>query len=114
MTVYNETKLVIDTQSNEEILKILAYIFTMYARHPPDFQKDIPVSAQLKLKEMYTNELLRLNELTIRYLLPKTVSELQGQLDYLRDISQPMQIMELPVNHSVSGTREYKPDPRFA
>jgi hypothetical protein len=106
--VYNKTKLQIDKQSYEEILLVMRYIYLTYANHPEDFKKGVDISKQMKLKMKYTNEISRLNDLTIRYMLPKVITEINGQLHYINTIFNPIRVMDSPINTKITGTKEYK------
>ena len=101
------TSLWIDDQSVEHLLDVMRYIYITYARHPIDFtSKDL--SKQPKLSQIYTAEIKRLNDITVKYSAPRIVTELQSHLYYLRDTSTSISVLENPVNTSISGQRQYR------
>ena len=106
--VHKKTNLVIDNQSVEELMIVMRYIYLQYGKHPEYFKKGIPIKNQPELRKKYTDELSRLNELTLKYILPKLVKEIQAHYNYLKDANSPMYIMENPVNDSIVGQRQYK------
>lgn len=107
--VFGQTQLVIDDQQINELMKIMRYIYLTYSNHPPMFDKKVPMNKQLALSVAYTDEIIRLNKLTLEYIVPKLVNELQAHLNYLRDASSPIQPLGRPVNTSITGQREYRP-----
>ncbi len=106
--VYEQSQLQIDTQSMDELLKTMKYIFITYANPPVEFDPRIPMANQKELIEQNRVEIARLNELVIRYLFPRIISELSAHLGYLRDASQSIPVMETPVNMSSAGLRSYR------
>lgn len=103
--VYREIKMVIDTQSKDELVAVMQSIYIMNVRHP-----QLPGKIfEKKLQREYTLELLRLNEITVRTMLPHIISDIQQHIDYIRDISNPTSRMYLdnPISDNIKGEREY-------
>ncbi len=103
-----ETGLVIDEQSNNELLLVLKYIFITYSNPPPPFTIRLSQQEKTQLSKIYTAEIDRLNNLVVKYIVPRVVSELESHILYLRDASAPISIIEQPENVSAKGTRNYR------
>jgi hypothetical protein len=105
--VNKEMGYTIDKQSRDNMLDIMRTIFLSYSLHP-----DMPGKEGMtpELAKQYTLELTRLNEITIRKMLPNVISDLQQHLDYIRDISDPLsnRYLDNPENVNIKGTREYR------
>lgn len=108
MGVYKNVNQVVDNQSPKELLVIMRSIFLEYHAHPPLINSSMPKKEIEKLKKMYTDEVERLNKITIDTVIPLVVSGMKQYVDYIRDISmQPKQINRA-INDSVKGEREYR------
>ncbi len=106
--VHRETKYVVDTQSTKELLIVMRGIFLEHNSHPPLPDKKMTDDQRTKLYIKYQNEVARLNELVVNYSVPKVVSQMQQYVLYLRDASQPLQIMDKPKFDSITGERQYR------
>ena len=80
----------IEKQSESDLQVVMRSIFLQHAKHQPD-----------NIKE----QIRELNNLVVDDVIPGIVSEIKAYFGYLRDISQPMQIMDRPENVSSTGTR---------
>lgn len=105
--VYNEIQIVIDRQPVDSLIQVMSHIFLEENIHPKLFKDNMPVVDYNNLKQEYTDEIIRLNELTIRYLIPKVITNVQWQMDYLRDIYASPPTIDRPIDTSISGTRQY-------
>jgi hypothetical protein len=103
--IYQEIKMVVDKQSRDELVAVMQSIYIMNARHPQLPQKRFTKA----LQKEYTMELLRLNEITIRRMLPHVISAIQQHVDYIRDITNPASRMYLdkPISDNIKGERQY-------
>lgn len=108
MLVYKETKKVVDDQSTTELLVIMRSIFLAYSEHPKLIDETMSQTEKDNLISLYTAEVHRLNQLVIDTCVPMVVSQLQQYLIYLYDSSNPLKIMDKPLNTSVSGTKNYR------
>lgn len=108
MVVYKTVNQVVDDQSTKELLVIMRSIFLEYHSHPPLIDNSMTQAEIASLKKMYTDEVNRLNKITVDTVVPLVVSGMKQYIDYIRDISmQPRQI-ERAINDSVKGEREYR------
>lgn len=108
MLVFKEMNMVIDDQSNRELLVIMRSIFLEYSRHPKLIDGSMSEQEKKILLKQYTDEVARLNELVVKELVPKICSQLSQYLFYLRDAGSPRYIMELPKSDSTTGQRKYR------
>jgi hypothetical protein len=91
-TIYNKThgKIIIDDQPYLDILIKMQSVYYLYGRFLPD---DID------------KQVSELNYITIRELVPEILVQIKQQLSYIRDISRPPDMMNLPSNVSSAGRR---------
>lgn len=108
LLTYKETKYVISDQSVTELLIIMRSIFLEYSSHPPIINKNMSSTDKEKVLKMYKNEVSRLNEIVLNYVVPKVVSQIQQYINYLEDASSQPYQMDLPKNVSSAGTRQYR------
>lgn len=106
--VNKETGYVIDNQSYNELLTIMRSIFLEYSAHPKLLTDDLSPIEKTALLQKYTSEVTRLNGIVVSDVVPRVASQMQQYLDYLRDASQPIRVMEKPISVSVSGERQYR------
>jgi len=106
--VHRETGNIIDNQSTTELLIVMRSIFLEYSAHPKLPTDDMTDSMRSRLYTLYTNEVFRLNDITVNTTVPKIISQLKQYLDYIRDVNQPAYLKENPKNESISGQREYR------
>ncbi len=109
MLVHQELGVVIDKQSVDDVLNRMGAVFTIHARHPRDFSTSMSGTELAELKVMYTREVMRLNELVVKQLLPGIVSEVQGQVKYLEEIYSPTKVMDRPISASSTGLKNVAP-----
>lgn len=103
-----ETKYVISNQSVTELLVIMRSIFLEYSSHPPLLNDGMSKQDRERVLTMYKDEVHRLNQIVLNYVVPKVVSQLQQYINYLEDASSQPYYMDLPKNVSSAGTREYR------
>lgn len=103
--IYREMDAVIDTQSVPELLTVMRSLFLRFNQHPPDIQHSMTPKQVAEISELYTREVVRLNELLIKTILPGIISQLQGYLDYIRDLDRGIYVMENPQQVSSAGTK---------
>ncbi len=108
LLTYRESKYVISDQSVTELLIIMRSIFLEYSAHPPLLNNKMTPSERKQVLKMYRDEVSRLNEIVINYVVPKVVSQLQQYITYLEDASSQPYQMDLPQNVSSAGTRNYR------
>jgi hypothetical protein len=106
--VYKENGYIIDDQSVTELLIIMRSIFLQYSLHPKLIDESMSEKEKAELKVKYTNEVKRLNQLVIDYIVPKLVSQIKQYLDYLKDASEQPYYMDKPENVSVQGQKQYR------
>lgn len=108
MTVFKHMNQVIDNQSHQELLIIMRSLYLEYALHPSSLDSATSEEEYQRILVQTVNEVRRLNEITINEVVPMISSQLQQYNDYLRDAStQPVQI-NLPVNESIKGQKNYR------
>lgn len=108
-----ESKFVIDNQNVTELLLVMRGIFLQYqgGRFPGNNGNDpLLVRSDSKIDKKYRtskqflkDELVRLNTLVVREILPKVISEIEQYYGYLRDSTNPYNLIDRPVNPSVKG-----------
>jgi len=106
--VHKEVGQVIDNQSTTELLIIMRSVFLEYSAHPKLPRDTMTKNERDALNKQYTNEVFRLNDITVNTIVPKVISQLQQYLTYLRDINTGAYFKENPKNDSISGQREYR------
>lgn len=106
--VYKQNGYVIDNQSVTELLIVMRGIFLEYSFHPKLIDESMSEKEKDELKIKYTNEVKRLNQIVVDYILPKIVSQIKQYLDYLRDASEQPYYMDKPQNVSVTGQKQYR------
>jgi hypothetical protein len=107
--VFQQTNQVIDTQNTTELLIVMRSIYLEYSAHPPIIKNDMDEEMKKKLLKMYTDEILRLNQLVIEYVFPNVLSQLQQYISYLRDASTPpYQQIQPTSSDNVKGQRQYR------
>lgn len=80
----------IGEQNNNELLIIQRAVFLMYAKHMPT---------------NITGQIRELNRQVIEYILPMIISEIKQYVHYSRQLETLPQLLELPRNLSVKGSR---------
>lgn len=108
LLTFKETNYVISDQSVTELLIIMRSIFLEYSAHPPLLDKQMSKADKDKVLMMYRDEVSRLNDIVINYVVPKVVSQIQQYISYLEDASSQPYQMDLPKNVSSTGTRDYR------
>lgn len=108
MLVFKQMNKVIDDQSNTELMIIMRSIFLEYSQHPPLIDEGMSDITKNQLYKMYSDEVLRLNELVLNELVPLTCSQLQQYLTYIHDINSPRVFMDKPIIDSLKGEKEYR------
>lgn len=98
--VFENTTYTIDRQSDTELLVIMKSLFLQYAKHPPPLIRETG--------KMYTAELYRLNDIVIKDVVPRIVSELSARLAYLHDIQNPIREFPKTISTTIKGEREYR------
>jgi len=90
MQVFKKTngEFKISTQKYEDLIIVMRYTFIEYARHLP---YDI------------TNQIRELNTIVIGQILPNIITQITQQKEYLRVISEPREILPLPISESTSN-----------
>ena len=107
--VYDETKRVIDKQSNDDLLIVMRQIYMKYSNHPPLIKITDSQQIQEKLKKMYTNEIVRLDQIVVNETVPGIISNLMQYIDYLKTLDKPPDPSILkPIQTNISGTRSFR------
>lgn len=107
--IFKETNQVIDNQNTTELLIIMRSIYLEYSAHPPIIKSDMDDETKSKLLKMYSDEILRLNQIVIDYVFPNVLSQLQQYVSYLRDASsQPYNPNQPTSSDNVKGKRNYR------
>ena len=78
----------ISPQKNEDLIIVMRYTFIEYARHLP---YDI------------TNQIRELNSIVIGQILPNIITQITQRKEYLRVISEPRELLPLPISESMSS-----------
>lgn len=82
---------ILDTDQDEnDLLLIMRSVYFTYSKHLPTHVED-------QLKE--------LNRYTLREIIPGMITNIEQQMLYLKDISQPIQPIALPLNVNNGGRR---------
>lgn len=79
-----------EDQDELDLLLVMRSIFI-------DYGKNLPCNIKEQVKE--------LNRITIREIVPGMMTNIQQQIGYIKDISQPIQPISLPVNVNNAGRR---------
>ena len=108
LNVHKQINYIIDDQSNNELMIIMRSIFLEYSLHPALISEEMSETERQILFKKYTNEVDRLNQIVVREIIPKIVSQIQQYVDYLRDASQQPYYMDKPKNESVKGQKQYR------
>ena len=84
-SVYNKTnKLVrIQPQSKEKLLIVMRYVFLEYARHLP---------------YNITDQVRELNCTVISEILPNIITNVNQEINYLKELDKPFGVLPLPIN----------------
>lgn len=84
MTVYkSKYKVLIPKQSNDSLIIVMRYVFIEYARH-------LPYDIENQIKD--------LNYCVINEILPNVLTNIEQKINYLNEINQPRQLLDLPQN----------------
>jgi len=91
MNVFNKSKntIKIPFQPKQDIFIVMQWVYVHYARHLP-----------FKIKE----QILELNQKVVTQLAPELMTQAQQHIDYLRDISKPMEPLPPPISASRDRT----------
>lgn len=108
LNVHKQINYIIDDQSNNELMIIMRSIFLEYSSHPALISEEMSETERQILFKKYTNEVDRLNQIVVREIIPRIVSQIQQYVDYLRDASQQPYYMDKPKNESVKGQKQYR------
>lgn len=98
--VYNNSvnNTVISKQRDIDVLDTMRRIYLQNCNNP-------------ETKEQMKIEILTLNKLVLKDIVPRILSELTQYVNYLRDIEKIKKPNELPVNTSIIGTKLYERGP---
>ena len=90
MDVFKKTKgeFKISTQKKEDLIIVMRYTFIEYAKHLP---YDI------------ANQIRELNCIVVGQILPNIITQITQRKEYLRVISEPREILPLPMSESTSN-----------
>ena len=90
MNVFKKTngEFKISTQKHEDLIIVMRYTFIEYAKHLPF---DI------------ANQIRELNCIVIGQILPNIITQITQRKEYLRVISEPREILPLPMSESTSN-----------
>lgn len=107
--VHKELKIVIDNQSNRELLVVMRSIFEQYSRHPPYLNYEEPMSSVYNQRIINDTvyEVDRLNQIVLNEIVPKIVSMVMQYIGYLEDVNG-RRFMEGPKNVSIKGERNLR------
>jgi hypothetical protein len=85
MAVYNKSnkQFKINYQSSDKLLIVMRYVFIEYARH-------LPYDIMKQVKD--------LNCRVVSEILPNIITNITQNINYLKEINQPRQLLELPKN----------------
>jgi len=91
MNIYKKSKntIKIPFQPKQDIFIVMQWVYTHYARHLP-----------FKVKE----QILELNHEVVNQLTPELMTQAQQHIDYIRDITQPRQVLPPPISASRDKT----------
>ena len=107
--MFKETNQVVDKQDFNELLIVMRSIYLEYSSHPPIINEKMPNDIKKKVLSMYTDEILRLNNIVIDYVYPNVLSQVQAYITYLRDASSlPYQQQQPTTSDNITGQREYR------
>jgi hypothetical protein len=107
LNVFKHTNAVIDDQDVYELISVMSYIYELYGRHPAELSSATTKDSLDKLRQVYTFEIDRLNQLVLNETLKQLVTELKMHLYYLDDMTAP-RVIENPVYTTTTGERDYK------
>lgn len=98
--VYNKSinKTVISKQRDSDVLESMRRIYLQNSNNPES-------------KDEMKEEILRLNRLVLKDIVPRIVSEIIQYTQYLRDIEKIRPPNRLPENTSITGTKLYERGP---
>lgn len=80
-------------EEDQDELDLLLFMRAIFVEHA----KNLPCDIDGQIKE--------LNRITLREILPGMFTNIEQQIGYLRDISQPIQPIDLPINVNNAGRR---------
>ena len=103
--VYTNTGDTIDNQPIDAFIPIMRDIYFNYSKHPIDITTDMTDYQKNYMISTYKSEILRLNEIVVRKILPMTLSNLQQFKDYLKEVEAGQPIPEYAKNVSSAGTK---------
>jgi hypothetical protein len=106
--VYQEIHYTISNVSFIELLNIMRNVFYDYNLHPPIIRKDMSINEKIITFKKYKNEVERLNQIVMGFVLPSVVSAVTGYLYYLKDSSQVAVKDFNPLFTSSKGEVEYR------
>lgn len=105
--VFKRTKVVIDNQSERELLNSMGYVYELHANHPPLLESANSQAEKSRIRTLYSAEIERLNGIVIDTILDQVITELKMQIYFLNDLSNP-RLQEKPMYTSTAGERQYK------
>lgn len=93
MTVYNKTnkKFLIGKQKDNDMLFVMRWVWSEYERYMP--------------KTNVTDQIRYLNNKVIDEIYVGVIRNAEQKVQYLKDISSPIQVNPLPINVSIKGAQ---------
>jgi hypothetical protein len=107
LLVHRETKVVIDKQSNRELLVVMRSIFEQYSRHPPYLDPSKGDEYNRTIVKKTVDEVNRLNEIVLNEIVPKVISMVLQFFGYLKDVDG-RRFMDNPENVNIRGERKLR------
>lgn len=107
LLVHRETKVVIDKQSNRELLVVMRSIFEQYSRHPPYLEPSKGTEYNRLVVKKTVDEVNRLNEIVLNEIVPKVISMVLQFFGYLKDV-EGRRFMDNPENVNIRGERKLR------
>lgn len=105
--VHRELAVVIDRQSNRELLVVMRSIFEQYSRHPPYLDETKSEEYNREVVQKTIREVDRLNDIVVNEIVPKVVSMVLQFFGYLEDVNG-RRFMEKPENVNIRGERNLR------
>jgi hypothetical protein len=93
--VYKTSKYIISDQDITELLAVMSHVDGFYSCNPAD-------------PKLFTEEVIRLNDIVVKETVPVIISEIKSHLAYLRDTKQHLHtFLSNPVSTDTTGTKIY-------
>ena len=93
----------IGKQSDVDLIQTMTLIYDEYVHDIDDYRYSIEYTNSYIKKEI-----TRLNNLVVDEAVPIIINQVEAYLKYLNLINSPRQLLQQPINTSVTGTRSYK------